>query len=202
MTPQQQLLQKKQLRQILRERRRRLSITEQHQASHRLKKILCRQNCYLKSQRIALYLTNDGEIDPKEIAQKAWQQGKQCFLPVLNPLRPGWLQFLPWTPTTRMKKNRFGIPEPDARFYQPVPVWSLDLVLLPLTGFDRKGHRMGMGGGFYDRTFAFINTPGYIRAPQLIGLAHECQRVDRLPINSWDIPLSGIASDQQFYTTR
>lgn len=193
------LLSKKPLRQILRARRQQLSIAEQHQASHRLEKVLCCQNFYLKSQRIALYLSNDGEIDPMGIARKAWQQGKQCYLPVLHPLKSGWLQFLRWTPSSRMKKNRFGISEPDTRFYQPVPVWSLDLVLLPLTGFDPQGNRMGMGGGFYDRTFAFINTPAKIRVPQLIGLAHECQQVAHLLTNRWDIPLSGIASDKHFY---
>ncbi|MCK5894228.1 MAG: 5-formyltetrahydrofolate cyclo-ligase [Endozoicomonadaceae bacterium] len=199
MTPEQPSLQKKPLRQILRACRRQLTPLEQHQASHNLGKILCRQSFYLRSQRIALYLSHDGEVDPTDIARKAWKQGKQCYLPVLHPLKPSWLQFLPWFPSSRMKKNRFGIPEPDARFYQSVPVWSLDLVLLPLTGFDQKGNRMGMGGGFYDRTFAFIHTSTKTKVPQLIGLAHECQRVAHLPINSWDIPLSGIVSDKQFY---
>ena len=200
MAPQQRSFQKQQLRQMLRERRHRLSASEQHLAGQRLRDILCQQDCYLKSHRIALYLANDGEIDPKGIAHQAWQQGKQCFLPVLHPQRPGWLQFMPWLSSTHMKKNRFGIPEPDANLYQPVPVWSLDLILLPLTGFDRKGHRMGMGGGFYDRTFAFIKTAERIRSPQLIGLAHECQRVDHLPVDSRDVPLAAIASDRQLYT--
>ncbi len=96
-----------------------------------------------------------------------------------------------------MVTNRFGIPEPQARHgahpARRLPAWALDLILLPLVGFDDDGQRMGMGGGFYDRTLAFTRRPG--PRPHLIGLAHECQRVESLPVAPWDVPLDAIVSD-------
>jgi 5-formyltetrahydrofolate cyclo-ligase len=71
--------------------------------------------------------------------------------------------------------------------------------MLPLVGFDASGNRMGMGGGYYDRTFSFKSLKKGLRGPTLIGLAHEIQRVEELPVESWDIPLTAIVTDQKSY---
>ncbi len=98
-----------------------------------------------------------------------------------------------------MVTNRFGIPEPDTRHgahrARRQATWTLDVILLPLVGFDDDGQRIGMGGGFYDRTLAFTQRPG--PRPRLIGLAHDCQRVTRLPVAPWDVPLDAIVSDRR-----
>ena len=70
--------------------------------------------------------------------------------------------------------------------------------MLPLVGFDRRGRRLGMGGGFYDRTFAFSRIRPRL-APKLIGLAHDLQRVQQLPVEPWDVPLHGVVTDRQRY---
>ncbi len=76
---------------------------------------------------------------------------------------------------------------------------ALDLVLLPLVGFDEQGGRLGMGGGFYDRSLAYLARRKNGHKPTLIGLAHECQKVDRLALASWDIPLAGTVTDAGWY---
>lgn len=74
--------------------------------------------------------------------------------------------------------------------------WTLDAIFMPLVGFDREGHRLGMGGGFYDRTLAF--TRHWPRAvPKLVGLGHHSQEVARLPVQPWDVSLHAIATDRE-----
>ncbi|CAM3427475.1 5-formyltetrahydrofolate cyclo-ligase [Parendozoicomonas haliclonae] len=195
---------KQQLRKQLRHKRNSLTSGQQHQAALGLQRIISAQPAWIRSQHIAVYIANDGEIDPMPLVKQAWKEGKTVYLPVLEPLQSGKLLFLPWRPDTVLVNNRYGIPEPTLRRpyrfrYRPRPAWALDLVLLPLTGFDSSGKRMGMGGGFYDRTFAFMKNANAINKPFLAGLAHECQRVSRIPTDSWDIPLSAIYSDLNVY---
>ncbi|MGY0220041.1 5-formyltetrahydrofolate cyclo-ligase [Endozoicomonadaceae bacterium StTr2] len=193
---------RKELRQKLRTARRSLTREQQHKAAHNLTRRFCSDPAFMRSNHIGLYLVNDGEINPIEIAKKALACGKKVYLPVLHPFRKGHLLFLPWTPSTPMRRNRFGILEPDLRSVKPRPVWSLDLVLMPLTGFDKKGNRLGMGGGFYDRTFSFKQQTSSQSTPVLIGLAHECQKVSRLPVSSWDVPTHAIYTDVSIYPSK
>lgn len=101
-----------------------------------------------------------------------------------------------FTAETHLVPNRFGIPEPQQGPAHKLPTHLLDVVLMPLVGFDRAGSRLGMGGGFYDTTFAFKqqNPKG---KPLLIGLAHSCQEVDSLQADNWDIPLGAIATEKE-----
>lgn len=184
------------LRKTLRERRRALSAGHQFSASQQLAAVLQQRNEVINSQRVALYLANDGEIDPVAIQQVFWAQGKNCYLPVLDSQSTGHLKFALYLPDTPLVNNRYGIPEPEVTSARMIEPQQLDLVLLPLTGFDDQGQRLGMGGGFYDRTFEFVRASGN---PYLMGLAHECQKVERIPCENWDIPLAGIATDQRFY---
>lgn len=103
-----------------------------------------------------------------------------------------------------MTVNQYGIKEPCLRTNKTILSKQLNLVLLPLVAFDAQGNRMGMGGGYYDRTFAFKNQHQNKigTKPKLLGLAHECQQVEQLPIESWDIPLQGILTDQHYYQAK
>ncbi len=198
------------LRQKLRQRRRQLSKPQQRRAAELLCKRLKSQPLFIRSQHIALYLPNDGEIDPTPLIRAAWKLGKRCYLPVLQPGQENRLWFIRYNATTPLIKNRYGIDQPRAHYRQSFPAKRLDLVLMPLVGFDSKGGRMGMGGGFYDRTFSFKNptttkSPASIPSrscpPYLLGLAHECQQVEQLTLASWDIPLSAIATDKRLIVT-
>ena len=148
-----------------------------------------------RARHIAVYLPNDGEIDPGFFILLAQRLGKVCYLPVLHPVLTNRLWFCRFDSLTPMRHNRFGIPEPKRpRSDQKRAPWSLQLVLLPLVAFDAKGGRLGMGGGFYDRTFAFTRRSRGPR-PRLIGLAHSLQEVERLPVAGWDIPLEAVVTD-------
>jgi 5-formyltetrahydrofolate cyclo-ligase len=168
---------KQQLRNELRAQRRALTPAQQQQASLLLLRQLMKLPQFMRAQHIALYIANDGEIDPALIAQQLWKMEKHTYLPVLH-----------------LSPNRYGIAEPDHRREHRLPANLLDVVLMPLVGFDSSGARLGMGGGFYDTTFAFKHKKPAGR-PYLIGLAHSCQQVDALPRDSWDIPLFAIATE-------
>lgn len=187
-----------QLRQELRQRRRELSPRQQRQASAALSRHLKASPDVRKARHIALYWPNDGEIDPRPFRPFAEAQGKQCYLPVLHPVHHNRLWFLQFNADTRLVGNRFGIPEPEIRGGISRPAWALDLILMPLVGFTERGDRLGMGGGFYDRTFEFLHH-SRCHKPALIGLAHECQRVEAMPTASWDIPMDAIITDGGTY---
>ena len=191
--------QRKILRQKIRKLRRSLTPRQQQQAADRLLANMRNRTDFRRAKNIAMYLPNDGEINPEPLIQLCWKLGKQVYLPVLHPVLHNRLWFVPYTPKTKMIKNIYGIQEPILIPHQRRTAWSLDLVLLPLVAFDERGNRMGMGGGYYDRTFSFKALRKGLAGPKLIGLAHEIQKVDELPIENWDIPLTSIITESKSY---
>jgi len=191
-------LSRKQLRKQLRQERRSLSFEEQLSASEYLALNLLHSPDLFSARHIAIYLPNDGEISPLFFMDMARHRGIHFYLPVFHPILPGRLTFSPYHDGVELKANRFGIPEPAFKKSLKRPAWALDAVLLPLVGFDDNGGRLGMGGGFYDRTFAFSRLRPRL-APKLIGLAHDFQRVGKLPVEPWDIPLDSVVTDQHHY---
>lgn len=181
------------IRQYMRDQRNQLTPQLQLDAAKRLSQQILSQTWYQRAQNIGVYLANDGEVDPIVFATKALYRGKDCFLPSLHPLKKGHLWFGNYQGD--MIKNRFGINEPDPKRNEMIAAKQLDVVFMPLVAFDTNGSRLGMGGGFYDRTFEFLSN-SLNRKPKLIGLAHHFQEVETLPIESWDIPLSAIITDK------
>ena len=194
-------LTRRQLRQTLRQKRRSLSFEEQRQASERLALNLLRHPDLHRARHIGIYLANDGEIDPSLYIDLARKKGIRFYLPILHPIYTGKLVFSPYFDGVQLTANRFGIPEPPFPRSRRKPAWALDAVLFPLVGFDETGGRLGMGGGFYDRTFAFSRIRPCM-APKLVGLAHDFQRVEQLPIEPWDVPLHGVVTDKRCYRFR
>ena len=190
----------KALRQQIRQQRRALSDSEREQAAFLLCERIAASRIYQHSKHIAFYLPNDGEMDLTLLIQDAWQQGKKCYLPVLAEPNTQRLWFIPYTPESKLKPNRFGIPEPVHSHTQRIrKTLSLDLIIMPLVAFDKKGNRVGMGGGFYDRTLAFLRQRQYWHKPNLLGVAYEFQKQQQLKRNPWDIPLQSVATEQHFY---
>jgi 5-formyltetrahydrofolate cyclo-ligase len=148
---------------------------------------------FLHARRFTCFLSNDGEPDLELLIRRAATMGKRAYLPVLHRRR---LWFLPYTDATPMVSNRYGIPEPSATSAVRTPLAALDIALVPLVAFDDHGRRLGMGGGFYDRTFAYLRHREHWRRPKLIGVAFEFQRVAELPAQPWDVPLDGIITDK------
>lgn len=187
------------LRRQLRQARRTLSPSQQKRASLALYRRLAQSPVFRRARHVALYLPNDGEIDPRPLLRAAQRRGKQVYLPVLKPWPRTRMAFQHLRLGERLGRNRFGIPEPRRCVKRQRKVWALDLVLLPLVGFDEAGGRLGMGGGFYDRSLAYRTRRGTWLKPTLLGLAHECQKVDRLEMADWDVPLQGTVTDGGWY---
>ncbi len=193
--PQQQ---RRQLRQRLRQQRRELDADSQQQHAQLLLQRLSQQPLFKRSKRIAAYLSADGEIDPACLIQSALQANKKIYLPVIAPLS-NRLYFAPYFTGSKMKLNRFKIAEPDVHPRHWLKPRQLDLVLMPLVGFDQAGNRLGMGGGFYDRSLHFMHFRKSTYKPYLIGLAHAFQQLDKLPQQPHDVPLDMIATEQQLF---
>lgn len=189
-----------QLRRKKRESRRALSVWEQNSHALQLFDQVIHHPRYFSSNRIACYLANDGEIDPGYIIRQAWSQRKRVYLPVLSPLKNS-LHFAPFKPDSPMQCNQYGIMEPACHPDKWIAARHIDLILVPLVAFDETGHRLGMGGGFYDRSLEHLKLRQHIRKPYLIGLAHELQKTEKLSVASWDIPLDAIATEKQIYRT-
>ncbi|WLH68296.1 5-formyltetrahydrofolate cyclo-ligase [Pseudomonas sp. FP2309] len=190
------------LRRMLRKARRALTPSEQRQAAHGLYRQLAQHPLFRRAKHISLYLPTDGEIDPRLLLRAAQRRGKATYLPVLSAWPRTKMVFQRVRPGEKLSPNRFRILEPRVNAARQRQVWALDLVLLPLVGFDDEGGRLGMGGGFYDRSLAYMARRQNWRKPTLLGLAHECQKVDRLAQASWDVPLAGTVTDRQWYIAK
>lgn len=185
-----------QLRRELRARRLALTRAERDRLARAIARQLARSHLFLASRRIAAYLPVRGEASPLPLIARALALGKQVYLPVLSPLHDGRLWFCAYHGHRPLARNRFGIPEPRPRDGGLLPATGLDLVLAPLVGFDARGNRLGMGGGFYDRTFAFRNARRHWHRPRLIGYAYAFQQVAHLAACHWDVPLDGVVTEQ------
>ncbi|GAA5191922.1 5-formyltetrahydrofolate cyclo-ligase [Ferrimonas gelatinilytica] len=181
------------LRQQLRTARRQLSHDQQKHAAIALASHLPDHSLLQHASQVALYMAADGEIDPHILAEVLFARGKQIALPVMHPFNDHQLLFQRYEPGQPLLPNRYGIPEPQLAKPELIPLQELDVVLMPLVGFDDNGNRLGMGGGFYDRTLGGVEAD---LRPTLIGLAHSCQRVEKLYAAHWDVPLNGIATEQ------
>lgn len=192
-------LSRPQLRRMLRNARRALTPSEQREAAQGVYRQLAQHPLFRRAKHISLYLPTDGEIDPRLLLRAAQRRGKATYLPVLSAWPRTKMVFQRVRPGEKLLPNRFRILEPRTNVRRQRKVWALDLVLLPLVGFDDVGGRLGMGGGFYDRSLAFLARRQHWRKPTLLGLAHECQKVERLVQASWDVPLAGTVTDKKWY---
>ena len=175
------------IRKLMRERRKSLTKNEQKLAGIQL----CKQiKKFIKPNDIvAVYLDNDGEISTAQTIQYLQKNKIKTLLPVMHPFNKGYLNFQSYIQIdgVSMVKNSFNILEPKLNAQQTYSLSQIDYIFMPLVAFDIQGNRLGMGGGFYDRTLSKIDTLS--KRPKLCGLAHTCQQIDALPYQDWDIPL-------------
>jgi len=183
-------LQRDSLRRALRATRRALPAAQRIAGAERLATQLASLPFAPISGFVAGYWAMDGEI-----ALHAWQLRlpATCIycLPVLH--EDGRLRFAPWRPGAPLLSNRHGIPEPDVAAGALLPAESMTFVVAPLVAFDASGHRLGMGGGWYDRTFAFRRERA--APPRLVGAAFSVQQVDSVDPQPWDMPLDALCSE-------
>ncbi len=182
------------LRKAVRTQRLSLDPVARSDAAFALCANLVKSNWYRRCKRIAAYIAVQGEIDLAPFVTQAMKDGKTIFLPRLLPFHSRPLGFAKYDPRQQLVLNRFGIPEPE-RHSPLLNSRFLDIVLAPLVAFDEAGNRLGMGGGFYDRAFAFCARPGAAFKPRMVGVAYDFQRLNSLPSEPWDIPLHAVYTD-------
>lgn len=142
---------------------------------------------------LAAYWACSGEL-PLHILQMRLPSHWIWCLPVVQADRQ--LLFAPWRPGDELATNQYGIPEPALAPSSCLQPNELSAVLVPLLGFTRHGQRLGMGGGYYDTSFAFRKNQ--LVAPQLIGVAFACQEIDTLNVQDWDINMDFIATENEW----
>jgi len=191
---------RKSIRQSIRAKRQALSITDQKISAENIADKLQSNKRVVKAKAIALYLANDGELNLAPFIQWCWQNNKAVYLPVVHPFSKGNLLFLRYSANSEMTINKYGIKEPKLDIRHILPTGQLDIIFTPLVAFDEAGERIGMGGGYYDRTLAKWYQ-SYLTdtqtKPYPIGIAHDCQQIDKVPKELWDIPLPEIITPSQ-----
>ena len=190
------LLDRQQLRRLMRQRRRALSPLERAEAHREFARILSGTSLLQPGRRVALYFAYGHEADLRHVIDLAFRRRCLVYLPVITHFRHSRMRFVRYATDSAMRVNRYGIAEPDPRHAEIVPVRHLDLVLLPLVAFDEHGWRLGSGAGYYDRSLHHLREGRGWRRPKLIGIAYECQRVARLQPDRWDVPLDGIVTER------
>lgn len=198
MQKQQTLMNRAEIRQIIRQKRNALSPQLQTNAATLISdKII---QLVKPNDVVALYLANDGEISPNLTISQLQKNKVTTLLPVMHSFNKGYLNFQTYSKNTSMVKNSFAILEPQLNAQQTYNLSKINYIFMPLVAFDISGNRLGMGGGFYDRTLSKIDT--LETKPKLIGLAHDCQQVDELPNQPWDIPLDFIITPSKIISSK
>jgi 5-formyltetrahydrofolate cyclo-ligase len=181
------------VRQGLREARRAIPAQARIAAAEQLAARLLALPFAPASGAVAGYWAMDGEI-----ALHAWQlrlpASVTYCLPVLG--NGGVLRFAPWRPGAPLVSNRFGIPEPDVAAGTLLEPAALAFVVVPLVGFDASGNRLGMGGGWYDRSFAFRNSGDASPPPWLVGAGFAMQQLESIAPERWDVALDATCTEQ------
>ena len=189
---------RQQIRNELKQRRSMHSDAECQSLSRKICQHIHNERIFKTKKRFAFYYPVGNEVDLRELMDQAWSWGKQTFLPVLAKFPKGNLWWVEHNATTPMYLNQFGIPEPaHPPRARRTRIRSLDVIFMPLVAFDAKGNRMGMGGGYYDRSLAkcYRQDTTWHR-PIRMGVAYSWQQVASIPVEKWDIPLDAIATDE------
>ncbi|MGB8715268.1 MAG: 5-formyltetrahydrofolate cyclo-ligase [Rhodanobacteraceae bacterium] len=182
------------LRRTMRARREALSPQQRIAAAQGLRHVLDTSAAFCQARNIGGYWACAGEL-PLNLALASVQQRRQHYwLPRVQPGRQ--LEFAEWHSGDPVLANRFGIPEPAADA-AALAAADMDVLLLPLLAFDATGNRLGTGGGFYDRTLAFLKSSPRPAKPLLIGIGYGFQQVEQLAAEDWDIPLDAVATETQ-----
>jgi len=183
----------------LRRRRRALALRERRALAVAAASRAATLPAFIRAKRIAFYLASDGELDPQPLIRHAAVMHKCLYLPVLHPLGHKRLWFARWQPGEPLRRNLYGIPEPLWEQGGLIDPRALDLVFMPLVAFDARCNRMGMGAGYYDRTFAWKLHRRFWKGPKLIGYAYSLQKLPGIEARPWDVPMNMVVTENEIY---
>lgn len=150
---------------------------------------------FMTDANVAGYWAVRGELPLNLAVASLKRRDQHYFLPVLAEARR--LLFAEYRDDAALEGNRFGIPEPVAPVVERRDAHDMDVVLLPLLAFDRRGHRLGTGGGWYDTTFAFLRDATRPAHPLLVGVGYAFQELESVPVEAWDVPLDYVATEEE-----
>ena len=185
---------KHQLRQQLKAKRNLLTQQQMEHSALACCDLILQSKILGNTNNIAIYLQHQNEINPQPLIEALWDQGKQLYLPVIEENNE--LSFAHYEKNCEMRTNPYGITEPVSK--QLCHLNNFDVIFMPLVAFDDNGHRLGMGGGYYDRSLANRTNKS---SPCTVGLAYEFQKVEQIPTEDWDQAMDFIATDQKIYQT-
>lgn len=189
---------KSQIRSQLQHQRRQVSVQQRKQAAQQIVRHALSGGLLQRYAHIGIYLPHGSEIDTLPLLNCILSLGKATYLPMLPVGRGKRLWFNRIDVSNHWTINRFGIPENWG--HKSVRAQQLDLLFMPLVGYDDKGYRIGMGGGYYDASLAFLRRRKFWRRPYLVGVAFANQHIaGELMHDVWDIPLNAILNNQELH---
>ncbi len=183
---------KKRLRQNFKTKRLAIAAAQRMQTAEAIAQQLIKLPEWMPANYIAGYWATQGEV-PLHIVQMRVQAPKVWCLPIIQADKS--LKFAPWRSGDPLVSNQYGIPQPDISPTSALDASSISIILLPLLAYTRSGARLGMGGGYYDRSLAFRDSPS--APPLLIGVAYSEQEADSLPSEEWDIKLDMLINERE-----
>jgi 5-formyltetrahydrofolate cyclo-ligase len=187
----------RELRKQLRAGRRAIPDAKRRVYDRSIRASLRQLGVWQRGRRVAAFLGMPDEVDLRPCFDPAWQRGVRLYVPHIVSHRDGTMVLVPLEPGAPLRGNMFGIAEPLHGSRGRIPIRWLDTILVPLVGFDRQGHRLGMGAGFYDRALRpRLDRTQSFRRPRLIGIAYSIQQVDRLEPASWDVALDLVVTER------
>jgi len=185
------------LRRRLREQRLALDAASRWHAERAICAALLRLPLLRGGARVAFYLAMPGEVDLSGCLGPARRRGLVIHVPRITSLRRREMRFVPLPEGAARRRNAFGIEEPLHR-RPAAQAAAFDVVILPLLGFDRRGNRLGMGAGFYDRALRCRRDGRRLwRRPRLVGVGFSMQEVPAIPAAPWDVPLDLVVTERE-----
>jgi len=182
------------IRDKIRENRQNLAESFQIAAAKKVSSIITSLEIFKESEKIAVYCAIRGELDPHPITEQAWLEQKKCYLPITD-FNKGQLIFTKFAKNSLLVKNRYGISEPKLNPEELIQPDEFDLVITPLVAFDSQGNRIGNGGGYYDKAFAFKREHSRPK-PILLAVGYKLQQIPNFTPKSWDVKMDMIITEQ------
>ena len=173
--------------------RREMHPDDRAKSSELICKRVIHSGIFFSSHAIGCYLPTDEEVDTRSIIERGWRANKRIFIPVLRKGRK--MLFREMQSETVLERNAYGVWEPTSGDF--ISPRKLDIAIAPTVAFDSDNNRIGMGGGYFDRCFSYLRHRKYWLRPKLIGVAFDCQKVEKISPNAWDIPLYRVFTDGQ-----
>jgi 5-formyltetrahydrofolate cyclo-ligase len=148
-----------------------------------------------QAREVLVYWPVRGEVDVRPLVAELWQRGCRVLMPRCRPDAYGEMDIACAACEDELVPGPFTLMEPDAGKCPPVDECSPDMALIPGVCFDRRGYRLGFGGGYYDRLLA---TSG-MKRPLLLGIGYSFQLVDSLPVQPWDMPVDIVCTEEELW---